>query len=54
MEMWAEIRRRNLVGGLSKRAACREYGVGWETLIALAELPQVCSSKFPTCEACST
>ena len=32
MEMWAEVRRRVLVEGLSKRAACREYGLGWETL----------------------
>ncbi len=32
MEMWTEIRRRVLVEGRSKRAARREYGLGWETL----------------------
>lgn len=32
MENWAEIRRRVLVGDLSKRAACREYGIHWKTL----------------------
>jgi transposase len=32
MENWAEIRRRVLVDGLSRRAACREYGVHWKTL----------------------
>jgi transposase len=32
MENWAEIRRRVLVDGLSKRAACREYDVHWDTL----------------------
>ena len=30
MENWAEIRRRVLVDGLSKRAACREYGIHWD------------------------
>ena len=32
MEDWAEIRRRVLVDGLSKRAACREYDLHWSTL----------------------
>ena len=32
MENWAEIRRRVLVDGLSKRAACRQYGIHWDTL----------------------
>src|SRR5512147_690849 len=32
MEKWAEIRRRILVDGLSRRAACREYGIHWKTL----------------------
>jgi hypothetical protein len=31
MENWAEIRRRVLVDGLSKRAACREYDIHWLT-----------------------
>ena len=30
--MWSEIRRRVLTGELTKRAACREYDLHWETL----------------------
>jgi len=37
MEQWSEIRRRVLVEGLSKRAACREYGVHWHTLNKMLE-----------------
>jgi len=32
MELWTEVRRRVLTGELSKRAACREYGLHWQTL----------------------
>src|SRR3954468_22884902 len=32
MEKWSEIRRRVLVDGLAKRAACREYGIHYKTL----------------------
>jgi len=32
MEKWVEIRRRVLNGEISKRAACSEYGIHWETL----------------------
>lgn len=32
MEKWIEIRRRVLSGELSKRAACVEYDIHWETL----------------------
>lgn len=32
MEQWAEIRRRVLVDGLSKRAACKQYAIHWLTL----------------------
>src|SRR6516165_10717592 len=32
MENWAEIRRRVLVDGLSRRAACRQYDIHWDTL----------------------
>src|SRR4051794_11001606 len=32
MDKWAEIRRRVLVDGLGKRAACREYGIHYKTL----------------------
>jgi transposase len=32
MEIWTEVRRRVLTGELSKRAACKEYGLNWRTL----------------------
>ena len=32
MEQWAEIRRRVLSGEISKRQACREYELHWQTL----------------------
>ena len=32
MELWTEIRQQVLGGELSKRAACREYEIHWETL----------------------
>jgi transposase len=32
MELWTEVRRRVLTKELSKRAACKEYGLGWHTL----------------------
>ena len=32
MELWAEIRRRVLTGEISKREACREYDLHWQTL----------------------
>jgi transposase len=32
MEIWKEVRRRVLTNELSKRAACKEYGLGWHTL----------------------
>lgn len=32
MELWTEIRRRVLTGQISKRAACREYDIHWDTL----------------------
>src|SRR3954454_2075726 len=35
MENWAEIRRSVLVHGLSKRAACREYDLHWDTLVEI-------------------
>jgi transposase len=42
MEQWAEIRRRVLTGEISKREACREYELHWQTLqkiLAAAEPP---------------
>lgn len=46
MEQWSEIRRRVLVEGLSKRAACREYGLHWHTLKKMLE-----HSEPPGCRA---
>src|SRR5512142_1728782 len=40
MEKWAEIRRRVLVDGLSRRAACREYGIPWKTLKKILTHPE--------------
>ncbi len=40
MENWAEIRRRVLVDGLGKRAACRQYGIHWDTLTKILEHPE--------------
>ena len=37
MEFWTEVRRRVLTGQLSKRAACREYGINWRTLTKILE-----------------
>lgn len=42
MDQWTEIRRRVLTGELTRRAACREYGVHWRTLekmLSLVEPP---------------
>jgi len=40
MEQWNEIRRKVLVEGVSKRAICREYGVGWWTLDKMLANPE--------------
>src|SRR5512134_3643039 len=40
MENWAEIRRRVLVDGLSKRAACREFDIHWDTLRKILDHPE--------------
>src|SRR3954471_1052911 len=40
MENWAEIRRRVLVDGLSKRAACRQYDLHWDTLQKILDHPE--------------
>lgn len=39
MELWSELRRRVLTGELSKRAACREYGIHWRTLQEMLQYP---------------
>lgn len=41
MEKWAEIRRRVLVDGLSRRAASREYGIHWKTLKKILTHPEL-------------
>ena len=40
MERWAEIRRRVLTGEISKRKACREYDIHWDTLQKMLEHPE--------------
>ena len=35
MEIWVEVRRRVLTGELSKRGACREYKIHWQTLMRI-------------------
>jgi transposase len=40
MENWAEIRRRVLVDGLGKRAACREFDIHWDTLTKILHHPE--------------
>jgi transposase len=40
MHDWAEIRRRVLVEGLSKRAACRQYDLHWSTLQRILDCEQ--------------
>jgi transposase len=45
MELWAEIRRRVLTNEISKREACREYQLHWQTLqkiLAADEPPPFC------------
>jgi len=32
MEFWKEVRRQVLTNELSKRGACKKYGLGWHTL----------------------
>lgn len=37
MEMWTEVRRRVLTREITKRAACKEYGLHWTTLRKILE-----------------
>ncbi|MDH3282256.1 MAG: hypothetical protein OEQ18_14160 [Gammaproteobacteria bacterium] len=37
MQNWIEIRRRVMRGEISKREACREYEIGWRTLVRILE-----------------
>src|SRR4028118_674271 len=47
MENWAEIRRRVLVDGLGKRAACREYDIHWDTPRQILEHPEPAAHRLP-------
>src|ERR1700730_12742375 len=40
MEKWAEIRRRVLVDGQSKRSTCREFAIHWDTLQKILGHPE--------------
>ena len=40
MENWAEIRRRVLVYGQSKRSVCREFEIHWDTLQKVLDYPE--------------
>ena len=40
MENWAEIRRRVLLDGQSKRSICREFGIHWDTLKKILDHPE--------------
>jgi transposase len=40
MELWAEVRRRVLVEGASKRSICQEYRLGWWTLEKILANPE--------------
>ena len=37
MELWTEVRRRVLTGEISRRGACREYGLNWRTIAKILE-----------------
>lgn len=39
VDQWIEIRRRVLTGEISKRQACREYGLHWQTLQKVLDQP---------------
>src|SRR5262245_6787081 len=47
MEKWSEIRRRVLVDGLGKRAACREYGIHYKTLKKVLTHPEPPAFRSP-------
>ncbi len=53
MEKWIEIRRRVLGGEISKRAACDEYDIHWDTLkkILTHESRRVIGSEAAAIEA---
>jgi transposase len=47
MEKWSEIRRRVLVDGLGKRAACRQYGIHYKTLRKILTHPEPPAFRRP-------
>ncbi|MCP4594806.1 MAG: IS21 family transposase, partial [bacterium] len=40
MQQWTEIRRAVLVDGVSKREACRRFGIHWQTLQRILKHPE--------------
>ena len=40
MEMWTKVRRSVLTGKLSKRQACKQYEIHWETLEKILANPE--------------
>jgi hypothetical protein len=40
MEMWTKVRRSVLTGKLSKRQACKQYEIHWETLEKILDNPE--------------
>jgi transposase len=45
MDKWVEIRRRVLTGKISKRQACREYGIQWRTLERVLRHEEPCGYR---------
>ena len=45
MELWSEIRRRVLTGEISKRAACLQYELHWETLVKILTHEELASVR---------
>ena len=39
MQEWTDVRRAVLVEGISKRQACRRFGIHWQTLQRILEHP---------------
>jgi transposase len=53
MEQWAEIRRRVLAEGVSKRQILRETGMHWETLEKILEYPEPPGYRLTEVRRCS-
>jgi transposase len=51
MEIWAEVRRRVLVEGASKRSVCQHYRLGWWTLEKILANPEPPGYRLATARA---